>query len=170
MTKLFERILVDVPLSQAGHRILAYLRQQGSPEGDAIQLPLRLSVPIAGLSKPLTIQKDVIVTFEPEPESSDMQPRYRVAWAPLEGGPFPIFSGTFTIEGAEDYDRFWLDLDGSYEPPVGLIGGAFDALAGRFIARAAARDLLGRIRDGVETAYEVDEAAKAARREASAAG
>ncbi len=170
MTKLFERILVDIPLSQAGRRISDYLQKQWSREGDALQLPLRLSIPIPGMNEPLTIQKDVVVTFEPEAESSDMQPRYRVGWAPREGGPFPIFNGTFTIEGAEDYDRFWLVLDGSYAPPVGLIGGAFDALAGRFIARAAARDLLGRIREGVEAAYETDEVAKVARREASTAG
>ena len=170
MSKLFERILVDVPLSQGGRRVVDFLRTQGNRAGDALQLPLRLSVPIPGMAKPLTIQKDVIASFEAEPESSDMTPHYRVGWAPREGGPYPIFSGTFTIDGADDYDRFWLVLDGSYEPPIGLIGGAFDALAGRFIARATARDLLGRIRDGVEAAYEMDESAKAARREASTTG
>ena len=167
MTNLLERILVDVPLPQGGSRVVAYVREQESRHNGALQFPLCLSLPIPGLAKPLTIQKDVLVTFYAAPDLNDMKPHYRVAWEPRDGGPFPNFEGTFTIEGAEDYDRFWLVLSGSYEPPIGLVGGAFDALAGRFIARATARDLLGRIRDSVETAYELDEAAKVSRREAS---
>ena len=165
MSKLYERVLVDAPLTQGRGRVVEYLRRQAAGPGDAAVLKLHLSVPIPAPVNPVTIEKDVLATFSPESDAG-MDPRYGISWKPSAGGPFPIFSGTFTIEGAEDYDQFWLVLSGTYDPPIGLFGDFFDAIAGRFIARATARNLLEQIRSAVETAYGIDETAKAGRRAA----
>jgi len=164
---LYEQTLVDVPPAQGGRRLEDFLRAHGNHEPDIARLDLRLNFSIPGLPRPFTIQKSVIATFSAEPLSADMIPHYRVSWAPSEGGPFPLFGGTLSIAGNEDYEHFMLILTGSYEPPIGIAGGAFDALAGRFIARATARDLLAQIRDSIEAAFAVDEAAKTMKREAA---
>ena len=89
-----------------------------------------------------------------------MTPRYSVAWAPEDPGPFPLFAGELRVENAEDYDAFWLVLEGSYEPPLGLVGAAFDRIAGARIAAICARNLLARIADEIETEFTEDEARK----------
>jgi hypothetical protein len=63
-----------------------------------------------------------------------------------------------TVRAAEDEHAFWLGLDGTYEPPIGLIGEAFDAVVGQNIARATALDLLGRMKSSLEEAARADAA------------
>jgi len=55
----------------------------------------------------------------------------------------PDFRGTvrFRIEG----DRTRVLVDGSYVPPFGALGTAFDRIVGRLIARASMRDLANRL-------------------------
>jgi len=166
VSKLFERVYVDVPPAQAARRVVDYLRERGNSDGDTARLPLRLALSLPGRDTPVAFEKNVIATFAPVSQTSDMGSHYRVAWTPEGGGPFPLFGGTLSIGGDEDYQHFSLSLAGDYEPPLGIAGDAFDALAGRFIARATSRDLLGRMRDGIEAAFEADEAHKAHSREA----
>jgi hypothetical protein len=160
MTKLSERMLMDAPLAQAGARVTSFFRLHTNPGEDAARLPLRLNLDIPGLAKPLALQKTVIATFVPVHHAGDMVPRYRVTWTPKDGGPFPSFDGELYVDGDQDYDRFWLILEGNYEPPLGLVGEAFDAIAGHAIASATARDLLERIRSGVEAEFKKAEEAK----------
>jgi hypothetical protein len=47
-----------------------------------------------------------------------------------------------------------LDLDGTYEPPLGLAGLAFDAVLGHRLAVAAVRQLLSDLKLGFELAYQ----------------
>ena len=84
--------------------------------------------------------------------AGDMTPRYAVAWAPEEPGPFPLFAGELQVENAEDYDAFWLVLRGAYEPPLGLVGAAFDYIVGSRIAATCARNLLTEIAESIENA------------------
>ncbi|MGP6157276.1 MAG: hypothetical protein ACLPYS_07175 [Vulcanimicrobiaceae bacterium] len=160
MTKLSERMLMDAPLAQAGARVSSFFRLHTQDGEEAAQLALRFNVDIPGLSKPVALKKTVVATFVPEHRPGDMVPRYRVTWTPKDGGPFPSFNGELNVDGDQDYDRFWLILEGNYEPPGGLVGEAFDAIAGHAIASATARDLLERIRAGVEAEFQKAEEAK----------
>jgi hypothetical protein len=162
MTKLTERMLMDAPLAQAGARVSSFFRLHTQRGEEAAQLPLRFSLDIPGLSKPLALSKTVVATFVQVHHPSDMEPRYHVTWTPKDGGPFPSFDGELFVDGDQDYDRFWLILEGHYAPPGGLVGEAFDAIAGHAIASATARDLLERIRDGVEAEFKKAEEAKRA--------
>ena len=74
-----------------------------------------------------------------------------VSWQP--GGAFPNFSGTLSADADADGDGTMLSLVGRYEPPGGVAGEAFDAALGYRVARATLRDLLERIRDGMEAEY-----------------
>lgn len=75
-------------------------------------------------------------------------PGYRLidlSWSPKDGGPFPTFEGTLSIaEDAVGWSR--IEIDGSYRPPFGLVGLAFDAAIGHRIAQATATELLAEIK------------------------
>jgi hypothetical protein len=61
----------------------------------------------------------------------------------------PEFRGTLRVR-IVSVDAIMLLIDGAYEPPGGLLGRAFDAIAGQRIARATARDFVTRIARDLE--------------------
>jgi hypothetical protein len=74
-------------------------------------------------------------------------------WRPHDGGLYPIFRGTLSVEDVTgNYCR--IDLDGSYVPPLGVAGAVFDSVLGHRIALAAARELLDEIKLGLELAFQ----------------
>ncbi|MGA2392379.1 MAG: hypothetical protein ABSH03_03390 [Candidatus Lustribacter sp.] len=76
-----------------------------------------------------------------------------IGWQPHDGGPYPTFHGTLSVEEIDGlFSR--LDLDGTYEPPLGLAGLAFDAVLGHRLAVAAVRQLLSDLKLGFELAYQ----------------
>jgi hypothetical protein len=83
-----------------------------------------------------------------------------VDWKDAADGPYPDFHGTLTVAGDEDYDAFWLVLEGNYQPPGGLGGQLFDAVIGKRIAEATAAGLLAEIRDDSERSFAAEEARK----------
>lgn len=66
------------------------------------------------------------------------------------GSPLlPDFNGTIAFRIAAPDTR--VIVEGAYRPPFGLAGRAFDALAGRRIARATIRDLVDHLAADAET-------------------
>ena len=106
------------------------------------------------------IARNVIVTIRPDHKPADMSPRYQVAWEPEGAGLFPLFAGELNVESDDDYDAFWLALRGTYEPPLGLVGAAFDMVVGTHVAAVCARNLLATIAQSIEAAFVADEARK----------
>jgi hypothetical protein len=84
-----------------------------------------------------------------------------VTWAPERSGPYPTFTGDLAIESADDYNSFYLVLNGTYEPPLGAVGAAFDAVVGHRIAENTARNLLAVIADSIEADFVAVEETKA---------
>lgn len=82
------------------------------------------------------------------------------------GSPLlPDFHGTIDFRIAAPGTR--VIVEGSYRPPLGWIGRAFDALLGRHIARATMRDLVDHLATDAETreqAWDAHERATAASR------
>jgi hypothetical protein len=75
-----------------------------------------------------------------------------IEWGPKDGGPYPHFSGTLTTsDEAVGWSR--LDLDGSYTPPLGPVGAAFDATLGHRIAVSTAIELLERLKGELEKSF-----------------
>jgi hypothetical protein len=76
-----------------------------------------------------------------------------IQWKPHGGGPYPVFRGFLSVEDmGANFCR--LNLEGSYEPPLGIVGIAFDAVVGHRIALATARQLLDEIKTGFEFAFQ----------------
>lgn len=74
-----------------------------------------------------------------------------LAWQPKHATMFPDFHGALTVR--PKLRGSYLRLQGSYEPPAGLLGRAFDAIFGRQIATLTMRRLLNEIGKAVETQW-----------------
>jgi hypothetical protein len=71
-----------------------------------------------------------------------------LAWKPDHNMALPDFRGVLTVRPK---DRgVWMRLQGSYDPPFGLAGKIFDALAGNRIASRTMQRLLDHIIEDVE--------------------
>ncbi len=160
MSHLDQDISIRCPLAQARKRLTDFFREFGNREGDTLKLVLHIDLTVPGLKAPLTLGRSVIATIQPHHHPGDMEPRFRVQWAPQTPGPFPLFAGELTVEGASDYDSFRLRLSGDYSPPLGTVGKSFDLLLGKRIAEATTDNLLHRIRNAIELAFQHDESAK----------
>jgi hypothetical protein len=150
MSTLVERQIVQAPLASAARLLAAYIAANPASGGTGARVVLHA----ADFNRP------AIVTIAPAPRPGDMAPRYAVHWEAEGGGPYPVFDGSLTVEGDNDYDSFWLVVDGSYEPPAGLAGKLFDAVVGNRIASTATQNLLVTIRDSVQAVFESEERTK----------
>jgi hypothetical protein len=133
MSSLHDFTTVACPFEDVPGRLRAYFG------GDAGTMPVLVMVGDLG------VERNVEIRLSPRPS----YPGYRlldVEWKSKDGGPYPVFHGTLSVadEGA---GRSRLDLDGTYEPPFGVAGAAFDAAVGHRIAGATASELLSQFRD-----------------------
>ncbi len=123
---------VACPFDEVSDRLYAHF-----DGGDGV-FPLRVRL------GDLRIERDVDFHLETKPA----YPGYRlldVSWTPKDGGPFPNFSGTLSVaEDSAGWSR--LEIDGSYRPPFGIAGAAFDAAVGQRIAQGTASELLAEIK------------------------
>jgi hypothetical protein len=161
MSKLEERTLVHCSVNQAGLHLARYFRARGNSDGDVARLNLRAEVQVPGSKDGVRLERTAIATLVPVHKTGEMMPHYGVTWAPERAGPYPSFRGELVIENADDYDSFYLVLKGSYEPPLGAVGAAFDAIVGHRIAALTARNLLATIADSIEADFLTVETSKA---------
>ena len=152
MTQLSERRVVHCPYHLA-QRYLADNVRTLATSGKESHLTLTISVP------GLELVKDVLVTFGPSVDPMHFDQPWHIHWKP-QAGPYPEIDGELTVRADETYRSAILELAGSYRPPGGALGAAFDWVAGSRIAGATARALLARLGDEMTSRYEADEKAK----------
>jgi hypothetical protein len=132
MGNIREFTTVACPFDEVPDRLYAHF-----DGGDAV-LPLRLRF------GDLRVERDVNFHLQSKPA----YPGYRlldVSWTPKDGGPYPRFSGTLSVaEDGAGWSR--IEIDGSYRPPFGIAGAAFDAAVGQRIAQATASELLAELK------------------------
>jgi hypothetical protein len=153
MSTLSERTLVHCSINQAASHLARYFHSRGNSSGDVARLSLRANVPVPGSNESMRLERTAIATLTPRHAPGEMLPHYGVTWAPEHGGPYPTFAGDLAIESGDDYQSFYLVLTGTYEPPLGVVGVAFDAFVGHRIAAMTARDLLATIADSIEADF-----------------
>jgi len=168
VSELEEKIIVDCPVSQAKLHIDSFFEEyvaktDGTEPKAALTLRAPLSLP--GVSG-VTLERDVHVSLKRQKRPVDAFDALDVRWEVPEGGPYPKFDGTLSVEANDDYDTFSLVLRGSYTPPGGIAGQAFDMALGHRIAEATARDLLERVKTDVEDSHHRVEEIKRAKRAA----
>ncbi len=158
MTAVKERLYVEAPYVQT---VGVFQRRLGIPPGaDHGECMLSLALPVGTDHE---IGRIVKAQTEKLPGSGNYTSRYRVAWAAgltARGIPTPAFEGTLAISAGEDYDETALQINGTYEPPGGNVGRAFDDLLGRRMAHATMSALLSGVGEELRDAHAQIEAEK----------
>jgi hypothetical protein len=150
MSSIDEKVLVHAPLASAARFLERYMAAHAAPAGNAALVTLR-----AG-----ELEKGAVVSLVAARRPGDMTPRYAIHWESEQPGPYPVFDGELTVAGDEDYNAFWLVVDGTYKPPGGLVGQVFDALVGHRIAETVTRGLGNAVRSEIETMFAEEEQRK----------
>jgi len=155
MAKLYQRRYLNCPYNRA-RELLGAAVENAADGGEERLLRLTLGVPaVDGVE----ISKNVVVSVRRASDPAHFDQPWQLHWEPVSG-PYPVFDGTLTIRADEDYTTSILELQGAYEPPLGLVGVAFDSMLGSRIAHETARELLQRIGDMLESQYRAAEEAK----------
>ena len=105
MSQLHDFTSVACPYEDVPGRLHAYFGGEAAT--------MALSVPLGDLR----VERDVEIRLSPKPGYAG----YRlldISWAPKDGGPYPVFSGTLSVA---DEGLGWsrIELDGTYKPPLG---------------------------------------------------
>lgn len=95
---------------------------------------------------------DAHVTFKRAEAGRGLEFGVHVNWVPMEAELLPSFHGLFRLQNDEHYGQTRLVIEGTYEPPLRVIGKVFDAVAGKRIAHGTLRRLLSDISQAIETA------------------
>jgi len=154
MSELLERRVVRCPYHLA-RQYLADNVGARAASGEPGPLALTLNVPGGELVK------EVVVTYGTATDPMHFEQPWQVRWKPV-GGPYPEFDGELTARADETYESTLLEIKGSYRPPGGALGAAFDWVVGGRIAAATAQALLEHIGAEMESRYQRDEQAKRA--------
>lgn len=127
MTHIFERVAVKCPYGRARQYV----------QKDAVRF-----VPAI---PPFTLE------LEHADDPLHFDERLRVHWTPKDGAILPQFSGEIVLRADLDLGgAAVLELSGSYAPPFGVPGKAFDLFIGQKIASATAKSVLRKIADDME--------------------
>ena len=130
--------------------LAAYFEAYREPSGGA-RIRLRLPLDDFGIPGQLELSRAVIVHVQRQRDEQNLNDEYGIRWEPEGAGPFPEFSGHLTIWSEDDPERSFLEIEGTYEPPVGpVIGEAFDAAIGHLISMRTAKALLEDVKAGIE--------------------
>ena len=145
VSKVVVERVVRAPISAALDYAEGFFRQ--AAEGTEVGVPLRFLVPTLGgrLSQPVRI---AYARRPDQGEPGRAHDALEVCWT-AGSRFFPDFRGTLLLRIAS-VDETRLILEGEYCPPLGALGAVFDALAGRWIARATLGDLLERLAGAME--------------------
>ncbi len=144
MTQIDGDVVVDCPTGEAAAYLAETFERLGPKGGPAV---LALCVPVGDV----TIAREVIVRIA-QPKAAPGRRVLSVTWTPKNGGPYPNFSGTLALTDHEPH-KCQLTIGGSYGPPGGLAGVAFDAVVGRRMANASLKALLLTLKAAIETAH-----------------
>lgn len=156
MTKLNESLHVQVPYVRARaylHETLDAAAKNRAPE----LLTLSAFVPATNLE----LTKEVRVQYEHGTDPMHFDEPWIVRWVPERGGIYPSFDGRIQVCADENYDSSILEISGTYNPPMGAAGRAFDTAIGHTIAATTAQRLLSAIAEEMTARYKSEEAAKA---------
>jgi hypothetical protein len=154
MSKINEAVYVDCPPERAKTYLLNHFESTGRHHGNAI-IPLTATIG-SGAGTHVTVTRDAIATLASAPGGSGLEYQVRIEWTPTTKEPLPKFDGVFHVQWDEEFGKCRLVLDGEYDPPLGVVGKAFDAAVGHQIAQNTVRSLLETLRSDIELAYRKD--------------
>lgn len=153
MTRIVVSKRIPSSVERTEQHLRCYIENRRDAHG-AVVLPMRVEMPKA-LADDLSLAHDVVVSVRSGKDASGLNRTLLVEWNPAGGGPYPHFKGMLNVLGDPDPNVSHLEIDGSYQAPVGEFGQLFDAVVGARIARASMSDLLGRLAEEIELSLNV---------------
>jgi hypothetical protein len=147
MTHLRQQISVASPASIAESRLETYLSSLRGSSGVA---RFRLRVPV---DAPLgvSIEREVRVEARRARDDENLNDLIRISWSPEAQTVLPTFKGTLIVWGDTGKKLSYIELDGSFTPPLGVAGQVFDETIGHQIAESTARELLKDLKRAIES-------------------
>lgn len=142
-TRIRETLAVDCPVEALRSALDAFLSEKCAFGN--VHRRLQVSLDGIPMFAGLALTHDVLVDAYRDRDDQNLNDLTRIAWKPDGGGPFPKFSGTIDTWAQGDSDGSVIEIDGTYAPPFGIAGEAFDAAVGRLIAQRTAATLLADI-------------------------
>jgi hypothetical protein len=158
MTNVLQRLPVACPYHLAEQYLAGIVAPSvESGRTDRIELAAPIDVRDRHVA---TVVKAVDVTYGRGEDPMHFDQVWIVKWTPHGGGLYPTFTGTLTVRSDEDYNGCVLELAGEYEPPMGALGAAFDAIVGSRLAAGTASELLRAVGERLTERYRENEASK----------
>jgi hypothetical protein len=141
MAHLHDQTSVECPVAETQSRLEAYFASLRAADG-VVRLRLRVPMSCSPTSPGLSLDREVRVEARRARDESNLNDVIRIAWTPEGSVVFPKFEGTLVVLGGEDPNLSYIELDGTYVPPLGTAGEVFDAAIGHQIAQSTARQFL----------------------------
>ena len=152
MSTVSVRVHFHLPVDEVREYLNSHLIKVSQLGPQRLELTARLPATHIDLSKA------VMVEFLPHPNG--VEGAWRVRWTPEPGGIYPSFDGTLYAHAYGETSSV-LELTGSYTPPLGAVGVAFDHVLGHKISEDTARIFLLnlsaelKVRSAYEDAFKV---------------
>lgn len=116
-------------------------------------LTLRVPSEIVGVRDAVGLEQTVRFHVLHARDAANLNDVLVIGWEPRGTQLTPEFHGILSYDADVDASSSLLTLSGTYTPPGGAIGEAFDAALGFWIARATVHDLLRRIARQIEALF-----------------
>ncbi len=146
MTNVKEIIEVPLGARVTEDSILRYFESRRGSDG-TIKIGLRIALRDFGVPANLAVEHDVAVDVAKRRDAENINDEIAVSWTPIDDGAFPKFAGRLIVWSEERADESFIELEGTYEPPLGTAGEFFDAAIGYLIAQRTAQAFLTDLKD-----------------------
>jgi hypothetical protein len=141
MSTISEVITIPLAKTAVDRYLLDYFQMHRRPDM-SIVIPLHVSLHDFGLPVDLAIARDVEVHVQRGRDAQGLNDEMAIAWKPTDDGPYPAFTGRLITWSEGNPNESLVELRGTYEPPLGAAGKAFDDAIGHAIAKRTAHELL----------------------------
>jgi hypothetical protein len=140
-TRVRAHVPVRCHVDEVESRLQRYFAQHEDSAGVA---HLHLRVPLDGMPalKGLALEHAVRVIARKGRDDQNLNDLIRIAWEPEGEAPYPAFTGTLLTWAEHDPKQSFIEIDGTYTPPLGVAGEAFDEAVGHSVATRTAQTLL----------------------------
>lgn len=145
MAELRERVMALCTPASAEAGVAAFFAARADASGTT---RMRLRVPMVGTS--LALDREVRVEARKGRDEQNLNDLINISWRAEGTVVFPSFEGTLVTYGTDDGSASYVELRGTYQPPLGAAGQIFDEAIGYQIAQSTAREFLRDVKRDIE--------------------
>lgn len=149
MTTLREFVSIPCTVDDVRAFIPLYLETYRREDG-VLRFPLRVPLEDFGLPEALSIERDVDFDVKLQRDVYNLNDDFALTWKPSGGGLYPTFDERLIVWSEGSPEETFVQLYGTYKPPLGAPGIAFDTMIGHLIAQRTAHAFLTTLARGAK--------------------